>query len=313
MENKKYSAGIQCFDELRRMAIRLASLWGLVHTVLLMAGCQAEGPKPPTQGENDVYYWRTTFSLDSTERAFLTDHRIRRLYCRYFDVVMDGQRGPVPNATVSFEAEMPDSIEVVPTVFIMNNSLPKDAADSLASLIVRRVMQINESHDIRGVKELQIDYDYTARNRETYYLFLDKVRAEARRQGLKLSTTIRLHQLSMPAPPADYGVLMLYNTGKPERFTERNPILDMRDVTPYLRHLKGYPLPLAAAYPVFRWQRDIHGVAVSHEASFDVIMQTKRAVEAERPELRERILTYHLNHDNIKRYQSDQYEEIYRH
>ena len=45
-----------------------------------------------------------------------------------------------------------------------------------------------------------------------------------------LSTTIRLHQLSMKVPPVDYGVLMLYNTGHPMKFMERNPILDIRDV-----------------------------------------------------------------------------------
>ena len=35
-----------------------------------------------------VYYWRTTLTLDSTERAFLADHGVGRMYVRYFDVVM---------------------------------------------------------------------------------------------------------------------------------------------------------------------------------------------------------------------------------
>ena len=50
----------------------------------------------------------------------------------------------------------------------------------------------------------------------------------------------------MEAPPVDYGALMLYNTGDPQKWTERNPILDHRYVAPYLRHLEDFPLPLAA-------------------------------------------------------------------
>jgi hypothetical protein len=128
-----------------------------------------------------------------------------------------------------------------------------------------------------------------------------------------LSTTIRLHQLSMPVPPADYGVLMLYNTGDPRKFNERNPILDLRDVMPYVKGLKDYDLPLAAAYPVFLWQRDIYGVHVEHWVQPDEILRVKAAVEERRPELRRTILTYHLDKENINRYLPQTYEAIYHH
>jgi hypothetical protein len=128
-----------------------------------------------------------------------------------------------------------------------------------------------------------------------------------------LSVTIRLHQLSMAVPPADYGVLMLYNTGDPMNFQERNPILDMRDVQPYLRYLKDYSLPLAAAYPVFLWQRDIYGVHVEHSVEADEILKVKDAVEERRPELSRTILTFHLDQDNINRYKPETYEAIFHH
>ncbi|MBR5030284.1 MAG: hypothetical protein IKX63_04175, partial [Muribaculaceae bacterium] len=73
-------------------------------------------------------------------------------------------------------------------------------------------------------------------------------------KGMKLSATIRLHQLAMQAPPVDYGVLMMYNTGDLKNSKQRNPILDKRDVEPYLRYLADYKLPLCAAYPNFGWQ-----------------------------------------------------------
>ena len=169
---------------------------------------------------------------------------------------------------------------------------------------------MNETNDIMGVKEIQIDCDYTINSLPTYYQFLKEVK-EA--WGQQLSTTIRLHQLSMKAPPVDYGVLMLYNTGDPRKWTERNPILDIRDVSPFLKHLDDYPLPLAAAYPVFSWLRIISGVEIEHTAETSEILQVKRMVEKERKDLCRSIITYHLDKENINRYKPETYEEIYHH
>jgi hypothetical protein len=172
---------------------------------------------------------------------------------------------------------------------------------------------MNETNDISGVDEIQIDCDFTARNLKNYYNFLQEVRDEAQKHGMQLSTTIRLHQLSMPIPPVDYGVLMVYNTGDPNKFNERNPILDMRDVQPYLRYLADYELPLAAAYPTFRWIRNFDGVHLEHTVEADEILKVKRAMEKKRPELRNTILTYHLDKDNINHYKPETYEAIYHH
>jgi len=278
----------------------------------LLAACGRQEGLPEGRRGNAAYYWRTVFSLDSTELSFVRQYAIGTLYCRYFDVVNTPSAGPMPNATISFQHPLPDGVELVPTVFVMEDCMHR-YPDSLAARIVRRVAQMNETNDVTGVRELQIDCDYTLRSRDTYYRFLREVGAEARRHGWRLSTTIRLHQLSMPAPPVDYGVLMLYNTGAPERFAERNPILDLRDVMPYLHHLSDYPLPLAAAYPVFEWQRMVHGVNIAHEALPADILHTKQAVEQKRDDLRQLILTYHLSTENIDRYQPEHYEAIYHH
>ncbi len=290
--------------------------------ILFITGCSPENKPVLQQTGNAVYYWRTTFMLDSTECAYLHQYNIRTLYCRYFDVVMNELQGPMPNATLQFAQSFPDSLEVIPTVFIMNNCMQsksllnvdgKEDVTAFARRIVSRITQMNQTNDVKGVRQIQIDCDYTARNRELYYRFLKAVRHEAQRHGLGLSVTIRLHQLSMPAPPADYGVLMLYNTGAPERFSERNPILDLRDVQPYLPFLKDYPLPMGAAYPTFVWNRNIHGTLISHAADYADISRTKRLVEAERPDLRQLVVTYHLDNENIQRYTPQQHEEIYSH
>lgn len=287
---------------------------GIVALLLLtfLSACRQSGR---LDVGNAVYYWRTEWHLDSTEQAFLRQYDIRRVYCRYFDVVMRDGR-PMPNATIAFRQSVADGVELVPTVYItedcMRDSIVGDGKQ-LAGQLVARIAQMNETNDIRGVGEIQIDCDYTDRSRHTYYSLLEQVRREAADRGLRLSTTIRLHQLAMAPPPADYGVLMIYNTGDPRAFEQRNPVLDSRDVRPYLRYLPRYPLPMAAAYPVYLWQRNIHGVRVEHVVEAAEILTVKADVEKARPDMSRAILVYHLDKANINRYTPETYEAIFHH
>jgi hypothetical protein len=151
---------------------------------------------------------------------------------------------------------------------------------------------MNETNDIKHVSEIQIDCDYTSKSRKIYYDFLKEVSGKWAKSGKGnaiLSTTIRLHQLAMKVPPVDYGALMIYNTGDPRKWEERNPILDYRDVYPYLKKLNQYNLPLAAAYPVFQWVRDIQGVRVEHTVEAEEILQVKKAMEDTRDNLKKAI------------------------
>ena len=283
-------------------------LFSLLIAVLMLTSCQQQSPMPQ---QNSVYYWRTEWHLDSVERDFLKQYDIQKVYCRYFDVVMRNDE-PMPNATISFAEPVDPSLNIVPTVYITEDCMHSEHK-GLAKKIVERIMQMNETNDVKHIKEIQIDCDYTGRSLKTYYQFLEDVRTTASQHDMRLSTTIRLHQLSMEVPPADYGVLMLYNTGNPQKYAERNPILDIRDVMPYISKLDDYALPLAAAYPVFLWQRTIYGVHVDHWVEADEILKVKDVVEEKRPELRRTILTYHLDKENIKRYTPETYETIYHH
>ena len=279
--------------------------------LIVLSSCNS---RESLNDENAVYYWRTEWRLDSLERSFLSRYDVRRVYCRYFDVVIDDtdDSDPHPNATISFVDSVPSDLEIIPTVYITEACMHR-RHEGLAEKVVRRLVQMNETHDVVGVKEIQMDCDYTVQSRQLYYDFLADVRRIAADHGLRLSTTIRLHQLSMPVPPVDYGVLMIYNTGDPRRFEERNPILDLRDVQPYLHYLDDYQLPLAAAYPVYEWVRTISGVHITHEVEADEILNVKSAVEAERDDLRHTILLYHLDADNIQRYENETFDAIYCH
>ena len=286
---------------------------GLFLLAVLITGCGRQKPQDVSlEVGNAVYFWRTDLHLDSTERAFLQQYHIDKVYCRYFDVVMSDTGEPKPNATITFSDTLPDSIEIIPTVYITENCMHKPHKE-LARKIVDRILQMNETNGIKGVREIQMDCDYTSKSRAIYYQFLEEVRHHLSSTLHHLSTTIRLHQLSMPVPPVDDGVLMVYNTGDPRKWQERNPILDYRDIYPYLGKLSSYQLPLAAAYPVYQWIRNIQNVRVEHTVDAAEIIKVKKALEKERPNLSSAIITYHLETDNINRYKTETYEEIYRH
>ena len=165
---------------------------------LTMAGCSerqelAEG--------NAVYYWRTELRLDTTERAFLREYHISKVYCRYFDVVMDKDGEPMPNATITFTDTLPQGVELVPTVYITEDCM-HEPHPGLAEKLVKRILQMNETNDISGVHEIQIDCDYTARSRQTYYDFLNEVNVQCSTFHVQCSTYI-VYQLDVAPPPPE--------------------------------------------------------------------------------------------------------------
>lgn len=295
------------------MNFKGCTLWAILLGLLMISCGKQRYQDESLEQSNGVYYWRTDLHLDSTERAFLKQHHINKVYCRYFDVVMsDDGTEPKPNATIAFTDTLPAGIELIPTVYITEDCMHKPHKD-LAEKLVKRIMQMNETNHIGNVHEIQIDCDYTSKSRATYYQFLETIKSQLSTIHYQLSTTIRLHQLSMPVPPVDYGVLMVYNTGDPRKWQERNPILDYRDVYPYLNKLAQYQLPLAAAYPVYQWIRNIQNVRIEHTVEAAEILKVKKALEKERPCLSKAVITYHLETDNINRYKTETYEEIYHH
>lgn len=239
-----------------RCGRRWASCALLALVAVLLGSCGGDAPVVD-EGGAAVYFWRSRLQLSSGERAFLREHDVRCVYLKFFDVdLVEGE--PRPVATLRFSDSLPAGMRIVPVVFITEPCL-KAGPDSLAARVVRRVGQMAESNQLAGIDELQIDCDWLPASRERYFDMLTAARRLLAERGWKLSVTVRLHQLQQPPPPADYGVLMVYNTGDMRRRTSHNPILDSRDVKPYLSHLAAYPLPLCAAYPNYRWQLLFNG------------------------------------------------------
>ncbi|MDO4511663.1 MAG: hypothetical protein Q4B68_07605 [Bacteroidales bacterium] len=222
--------------------------------LLAMAGCNRKAGKVP-EPERSVYYWRTTLHFSDAERQWLKEHQVKKLFLRFFDVVPGSDEGTKPNATLRFTDSIPSGMEVVPTVFITEDCFSEGwRTDNLPSLLVDRILQMCETHDIAQPREIQLDCDWTRSSETGYFHLLQQVGSLLHAKGMRLSATIRLHQLRMTPPPVDYGALMLYNTGDATDRRCPNPILSMEAVEPYLKHLADYELPLCAAYPVFGWK-----------------------------------------------------------
>ena len=286
---------------------------------------------PRERGEQvrSVYYWSTVFQLDSAQQDFIREQQVGRIYLRYFDVVVNGEDKVMPNATVRFLSGQPKGVEIVPTIYIMNECMTRDVSQ-LDSLLLGRVMQMSETNDIAGVREIQIDCDWTMRTRKVYYDFLKRLVDRAKEKDVKISTTIRLHQLTQPVPPVERGVLMMYNTGDVRKWEGTNPILDMKDAGPYMRHLKKYDLPLSTAYPVFAWQVLFRGdkyigimhsdddlpvlpgdTVVERRVDLPVLLEAKGAVGRERSDANDEVILFDLSSKTINRINEYHYEKVF--
>lgn len=206
------------------------------------------------------YHWQTAFELDSLELSQLDKLAVDRLYVKFFDLDWDRGGGEVvPLAIVQLDTAGLHGRQIIPTLFITNRSmlqLPETEIPQLAGRIVEKIDRQFEVLD-QPLRELQLDCDWTGRSRSTYFKLLEELKNLYRGKGVALSVTIRLHQLRYPeqtgVPPVDRGVLMFYNMGDLQDWSEPNSILNLEKAAAYLPDGLAYPLHLDLALPLFRW------------------------------------------------------------
>ena len=153
--------------------------------------------------------------------------------------------------------------------------------------------------------------------------------SECHSRHLKLSSTIRLHQLAQTPPPADRGVMMMYNTGDATDIGCHKPILDLHDAAPYLSYLKDYKLKLSMAYPIFAWCILFRGGRfvgfIHHEGEYPIlpsdsiavrqpsaadIIEAVNVIGSRRTDANNEIILFDLNNHNINRFKHKDYEKI---
>lgn len=287
-----------------------------------------------TAQHRSIYYWKTVFQTDSAELAFIKRHDIGCIYLRMFDVAPEknyetGGYDIVPAATTRFKSPIPEGIEIIPTTYIKLEALRemKGMESEMASLIVDRLLAMASYNHCGKIEEVQLDCDWTATTKEIYSNLCRSVRDTLHKKNIDLSITVRLHQLRESAPPADRGVLMLYNTGTLKDFKTENSILDIADVKPYLRHHR-YPIPLDYAFPAYGWGIKFrNGEFVQIVSENDTVTSPNEYIRKERPSAADIIavkhlvekklgkpsrgnILYHLDNSQLKSYSDDEINEI---
>lgn len=312
-----------------KISVALASL-------MFFSGCGHRGIDRAYNAEkhNSIYYWKTTFDISPSEMEFLKKHNIERLYVRMFDVAIEQNllsetKEVVPIATTKFVSEVPSNLEIVPVTYITVDALRAMEGEEydFATLIVERLLAMSSYNNCGEIKEIQLDCDWTSTTKSSYIRLCQRVKDLLHFKGIDLSITIRLHQLQEAAPPADRGVLMLYNTGALKNPDTTNSILNINDVKPYIKS-KKYSLPLNYAYPTFGWGvKFVNGKFVSivseeslptskeerirHERPTSTeVLDVKRLVESKLGKPERGNIIYHLDDSQLKNYTDDEIAKI---
>ena len=196
------------------------------------------------------YYWRTTFALSETEKDYLTELEVDKLYVRYFDVALKNNE-PIPVTSVIFQ-EQTSGFEIVPVIYIKNEVFLQDTdTQDLALKIVDYIQQINTMNNI-SINEIQFDCDWSLQSKDNFFQFI----ADVKQLHPKLSATIRLHQIKYAdktgIPDVQNGVLMYYNMGVISA-DDNNSIYERGIAQRYIKSLENYSLPLGIALPIFSW------------------------------------------------------------
>ena len=223
---------------------------------LLSASCRHHSRRHVTTA---FYHWKSTVKLSPYDQDLLDSTHCRKLYVNFFDVIPNDDTAlkypAVPGSQTQGLGRLPQNAEIVPVVFITNESMKKmDSATIplMAEKICSKINRYVKWYKLKPIREMQFDCDWTHSTRDRYFYLLTEIK---RRSGVPtISATIRLYQYKYftraGVPPVDRGVLMFYHMNAMQDVASKELILDVDEGKKYLTHDK-YPLPLDFALPVF--------------------------------------------------------------
>ncbi|MFW0715645.1 hypothetical protein [Pedobacter sp. N23S346] len=229
----------------------------LVISVFLFFGCRQKSIVHPT-----FYFWKTDYHNNKAETDYLDQFKSKALYVRIMDVDFDpDHQQAVPISPIKFSDPLPQQIQIIPVVFLVNrifndtdSNKTKVLANRIANFVDAKVKQAGK----QNYAELQIDCDWTKTTRDQYFEFLKQLKRQPLLKGKNISVTLRLHQVknvvTSGIPPVEKAMLMCYNMGNLRKYGDQNSILDQHEMDVYLKdYLKNYPLKLDVALPLFEW------------------------------------------------------------
>ncbi len=235
---------------------------GIVLVFISLVSCNTKSLEKQNNVSRSFYYWKSVFTLTPFEKREIKDFNIESLYIKFFDVSWDvTKQKPLPIAVLKIkdnEIFKADALQIIPTVFITNESLYRiniSQCKELAADMLSLIKRICKNNDINNVKEIQIDCDWTAETKEKFFSIIDNLK-EADSSYL-YSATIRLHQIKYVeksgVPSVSRGMLMAYNMGNLKNPEVKNSIIDVEELKKYSSYIGHYPLPLDVALPLFEW------------------------------------------------------------
>lgn len=324
----------------------------LIVSILLLSACGGGKKQQGMAAHRGVYHWKTTYNPMAWEKQWMKDHRVDKLYVKLFDVEPGSKNGHadysmVPVATTRFVQDLPDSMEVVPVVYITVDAIRElevknqwgNPYDYYTDMLIERITKMMQQNGNPQFREVQLDCDWTGQTRETYFRLCYAVKKKLHESGKILSGTLRLHQLReaelygeeqySDTIPFDRSLLMCYNTGRLQDPKTKNSILDFDDVKPYLKQYHSDYLPRTdVAYPVYTW-----GVDFDDEGKFVRLVNSQQIIEEKCHNLRvetgepdeilqtqaalppldtaHTVILYHLDSLNLSRYSYEDIEAFY--
>ena len=218
--------------------------------ISILIGCQKTQPK---EIDTAFYFWKSNFQLLENEKFTLKENGVNKLYVKFFDISWNvAKRTFQKDAPIRFSEKLPDSCQMIPVVFITNQTLkniPKNEVDSLANFILEGISKLSP----KVYQAIQIDCDWTLSTKQKYFSLLKTLQ----KSGLHLSATIRLHQVKFyektGIPPVERGMLMCYNMSDWRSPITLNSIYSPKLLTQYTERLAQYPLSLDVVMPIFHW------------------------------------------------------------
>lgn len=222
-----------------------------------------------------MFYWRTTFSVNSRERACLDTMGITTLYVRYLDVRGYDLQSSYPEQPVQTGNELRiKGLSIVPTVYIVPQSLSHEPDTSqlrsFASKLMRYVMEVDSAICLAaGIPQrshperVLIDYDWTPSTRETFFRLLKRIQELL--PSTSVESTIRLWQYHNAGlagiPPVKRGVLMCYNMEPFDDPWATNAVASLERFQQFVTKeaAESYPMSLDIAYPIFRQSVHLSG------------------------------------------------------
>ena len=241
-------------------------------SISLLLGCSKETSRIT---QNAFYYWETSFELNQEDTAYLSDLAVKKMYVHFFDVTYTDVLSP--EGRIHFSTKVPSNLQIVPVVFITNETISKldslGIADLANKITTRLHKEITRTQLTSQVREIQLDCDWTKTTRDKYFYLLKLVKKTI---PYELSATVRLHQYKYHQgniPPVDRGMLMCYNINDPRDYEVENSLFDKQEVMRYIKDV-NYPLALDLAVPTFSW-----GVRFTPDKKFNGLTNSLRMVD----------------------------------